>query len=387
MNRRKFFSVASTFSGGSLILPHFLHNLNAQPFVSATEQRLVFVQLNGGNDGLNTFIPYSDPLYYHARPSIGLSKEQVIGASQGMAFHPALTGLADIQQHGALSIVQNVGYPEPHRSHFRSQEVWQTASGSDQYLNQGWLGRFLDFQCSEHDPIAGVNFDNVDNLALKGAEPNSITVKDPDRFKAHTHREDIQLLSVNPRLDFVRKIANSVQIGSQEIQDALSRSETSSYPSTGLGRKMEWIARLVKGELGSKIYYTSLNGFDTHDNQLTLHSRCLAELNDAVFAFYADLTKANLMSITTLIIFSEFGRRVADNGNGTDHGTAAPMFIIGGENRGHVLGSNPNLQDLDNGDLKYQIDFRSVYGSLLQNKFGLDPALIGILDKPLSGLF
>jgi uncharacterized protein (DUF1501 family) len=378
MNRRNFLSLTGTFTGGLLVLPEFLHAFGSQSNLVTGEQCVVFIQLNGGNDGLNTFVPYENPLYYDLRPKIGLSKESVIGKNKGMAFHPALKNFATMQQNGDLSVIQNVGYPEPIRSHFRSQEIWQTATDSNQYLNEGWLGRYLDLQCKEHQPTAGINLDSIDNLALKGVEPNSITVKDPNRFKVRTENEETVKLSDNPQLDFVRKIANSVTEGADEIQKALAKSKTElTYPKTGLSKNLEWIARLIKGNLNSKVYYTSLSGFDTHDNQLAIHNNKLTELNDAIYSFYQDIKQANVLQNVTVVVFSEFGRRVKDNGNGTDHGTAAPMFI----------GNNPNLSNLDNGDLKYEIDFRSVYASLLQNKLSFDYSKIGIKTKSLEGLF
>jgi uncharacterized protein (DUF1501 family) len=294
-----------------------------------------------------------------------------------------------MQQSGDLSVIQNVGYPNPVRSHFRSQEIWQTAPTNQEYLNEGWLGRYLDLQCKEHQPTAGINIDSIDNLALKGEEPNSITVKDPNRFITKNRQENDNQLSDNPQLDFVRKIAGSVVEGSDDIQKALSKSAVSDviYPKTGLSKNLEWISKLIKGNLNSKVYYTSLGGFDTHDNQLSIHKNKLTELNDAVFSFYQDLKKSQQLQNVTIVVFSEFGRRVKDNGKGTDHGTAAPMFIIGGNNRGKIIGRNPNLSDLDNGDLKHDIDFRSVYASLLKNKLDFDSFQIGIRNKPLEGLF
>jgi uncharacterized protein (DUF1501 family) len=388
MNRRNFLTLTGTFTGGTLLLPNFLHAFGNQPNLVLGEQCLVFIQLNGGNDGLNTFIPYENPLYYELRTKIALSKDKIISKNNGMAFHPALKNFAEIQQKGDLTILQNVGYPEPNRSHFRSQEIWQTASDANRYLNEGWLGRYLDLQCKEHQPTAGINLDTIDNLALKGNEPNFITVKDPNRFKIRNDKEENIKLSDNPQLDFVRKIASSVSEGSAEIQQALTKSTTDvSYPKTNLGKNLEWIARLIKGNLNSKVYYTSQNGYDTHDNQLAIHQRNLEELDEAVYSFYSDLKKTNLLQNVTLVVFSEFGRRVKDNGNGTDHGTAAPMFIIGGSNQGKVLGNNPNLSDLDEGDLKYQIDFRSVYAALLKHKLAFDAQTIGINTKPIVGLF
>ncbi|MRX68932.1 Uncharacterized conserved protein, DUF1501 family [Flavobacterium resistens] len=388
MNRRNFLTLTGTFTGGMLILPDFLHALGSQNNLIIGEQCVVFVQLNGGNDGLNTFIPYDDPLYYDFRSKIALNKDAVIGKNKGMAFHPSLKDFAQIQQNGDLTVIQNVGYPEPIRSHFRSQEIWQTATDSNKYSNQGWLGRYLDLQCNGHQATAGINLDSIDNLALKGTEPNFITIKDPNRFKVKSDLEENVTLSNNPHLDFVRKIANSVTEGSDEIQKALSKSKNEiNYPKTELSKNLEWISRLIKGNLNSKVYYTSLGGFDTHDNQITIHEKKLADLNDALYSFYQDLKQAQLLQNVTIVVFSEFGRRVKDNGNGTDHGTAAPMFIIGGNNKGAILGNNPNLADLDNGDLKYQIDFRSVYASLLKEKMNFDYTKIGISNKPVSGLF
>lgn len=388
MNRRNFLTLTGTFTGGMLVLPDFLHAFGTQNNLVIGEQCIVFVQLNGGNDGLNTFIPYDNPLYYDLRTKIALNKDVVIGKNNGMAFHPSLKDFAQMQQNGDLTVIQNVGYPEPIRSHFRSQEIWQTATDSNKYINEGWLGRYLDLQCNGHQATAGINLDSIDNLALKGMEPNSITVKDPNRFKVKSDKEENVTLSDNPQLDFVRKIANSVTEGSDEIQKALAKSKSEiSYPKTDLSKNLEWIGRLIKGNLNSKVYYTSLGGFDTHDNQLAIHEKKLADLNNALYAFYQDLKQAQLLQNVTVVVFSEFGRRVKDNGNGTDHGTAAPMFIIGGNNKGTILGNNPDLSNLDNGDLKYEIDFRSVYASLLQQKMNFDYAKIGIRNKPVSGLF
>ena len=388
MNRRNFLTLTGTFTGGLLVLPDFLHGFGIQNNLVIGEQCIVFVQLNGGNDGLNTFIPYDNPLYYDLRTKIALNKDAVIGKNNGMAFHPSLKDFAQMQQNGDLTVIQNVGYPEPIRSHFRSQEIWQTAADSNKYINEGWLGRYLDLQCNGHQATAGINLDSIDNLALKGLEPNSITVKDPNRFKVKSDKEENVTLSDNPQLDFVRKIANSVTEGSDEIQKALAKSKSEiSYPKTDLSKNLEWIGRLIKGNLNSKVYYTSLGGFDTHDNQLAIHEKKLTDLNDALFSFYQDLKQAQLLQNVTIVVFSEFGRRVKDNGNGTDHGTAAPMFIIGGNNKGTILGNNPDLANLDNGDLKYEIDFRSVYASLLKEKMNFDYSKIGIRNTPVSGLF
>ena len=389
MNRRNFLSLTGTFTGGSLLLPSFLKTFAMQKNLIIGEQCLVFVQLNGGNDGLNTFIPFQDDLYYQYRPNIAISKSDVISGNSGMAFHPALKDFASMQQAGDLSVIQNVGYQNPVRSHFRSQEIWQTAPTNQEYLNDGWLGRYLDSNYQQSNSTGGINIDSIDNLALKGQNPNSITVKDPSRFSSKNNFDGDVKLSDNPQLDFVRKIANSVSEGSEDIQKALKNAIISevNYPKTGLAKNLEWISKLIKGNLNSKVYYTTLGSFDTHDNQLAVHKNKLSELNDAVFSFYLDLKKSNQLQNVTVVVFSEFGRRVKDNGKGTDHGTAAPMFVIGGNNQGKVIGENPNLSVLDNGDLKHNIDFRSVYASLLKNKMNFDYSKIGIKNQVLEGLF
>ncbi|NER17858.1 DUF1501 domain-containing protein [Spongiivirga citrea] len=388
MKRRTFLSITGTFTGGALVLPEFLYAFARQKQKASENHCLVFVQLNGGNDGLNTYIPFSDPIYYDLRPKIGIKQDQVIAKNQGMGLHPDLKGLGDIQQNGDLTIIQNVGYPNPNRSHFRSQEIWQTASEADQYLTNGWLGRFLDLQCKDHTPTAGINIDAIDNLAFKGEVPNTITVKNPNSFKVRGNTAKESKLDDNPQLDFVMKIAQSVTEGSESIQEALGRSkEELTYPKSKLANHLKWIGRLIKGNLNSKVYYTSLGGFDTHDNQIPLHKRRLTELDSAISSFYKDMKQANLMQDTTIVVFSEFGRRVKDNGSGTDHGTAAPMFIISGNSNGQIIGKNPDLQNLSNGDLVYDIDFRSVYARLLKNRMNFDPKLIGINNKSLESLF
>jgi uncharacterized protein (DUF1501 family) len=387
MNRRNFLSLTGTFTGGMLILPDFLHAIGNSNALITGNECVIFIQLNGGNDGLNTFIPFQDDAYYYSRPKIAIAKNEVLNMSKGMGFHPALKDLARIMQEANLSVIQNVGYPEPNRSHFRSQEIWQTASSSNEYLSNGWLGRYMDIHYHDHNPVGAVNLDSIDNLALKGKSPNATTVREPNRYKSNS-KSNSDKLSDNPQLDFVRKIANSVTEGSEEIQKALAKTSKSiSYPNTKLGKNLEWIAQLIKGNLNTSVYYTSQNGYDTHDNQIPSQKRNFTELNDAVSTLYDDLKASGKLATTTIVIFSEFGRRVKDNGSGTDHGTAAPMFIIGGNNKGKIIGDNPNLIDLDEGDLKYKIDFRSVYATLLLNKLNFDPTKIGLNGNTLEDLF
>ena len=388
MKRRQFLSLTGTFTGGYLLVPQFLHALGTKPGLSKSNGIVVFLQLNGGNDGLNTLIPYGDSLYYHLRPNIAIARDKVLRIDNHLGWHPKLEGLAAIQQQGDLSVIQNVGYPNANRSHFRSQEIWQTATNTDTYLDKGWLGRYLDISCKDLDPVAGISVSMADNLALAGQEPNSLTVNNPNQFRSFFKGQASDVVSENPQLDFVRRIALGTKQGAGMIQDALKRSSDSTYyPATKLGQNLKWVARLIKGNLGTRIYYTAHSGYDTHDRQISELSRQLQQLDQSVYAFYKDLKENNLINDVTLVIFSEFGRRVKDNGSGTDHGKAAPMFVIGGNTRGNILGNNPDLFHLDKGDLIHQIDFRSVYASVLNNKLAFDPKKIDIRQEALTGLF
>jgi uncharacterized protein (DUF1501 family) len=355
-------------------------------------QILVVIQLNGGNDGLNTFIPYDDPAYYAVRKRIAIPQNEVVKSGKGMGWHPSLTGLSQIQEAGHLSVVQNVGYPNPNRSHFRSIEIWQTGSASNEYLKTGWLGRYLDATCQTDDPLGALNIDNIDNLALMGGQQHALTMQDPQRFerqlKALNNDKD-DPLDENPNLDFVRKLMLGSFEGSDQIKNALNNTKTNipTYPKYGLAQNLQWIARMIKGQLPTSVFYTGLSGFDTHANQLGKHKNLLNEVSESVKAFYDDIKNAGLLSNVTVMVFSEFGRRVADNGSGTDHGTAAPVFIIGGNNKGQIIGRNPNLTDLNNGDLKHDIDFRSLYAGILQDKFQITPSKVGISAELLRGVF
>ncbi len=389
MDRRKFLQLTATGTSGLLLLPNFLTAQNLVVGLDDSQDNvLIFIQLNGGNDGLNTFIPFNDPLYYENRPTIGISKSEVLNAINGLGFHPALKDLAKISQDGNLTILQNVGYPNPNRSHFRSQEIWQTASESNQYLDHGWLGRFLDIQCKD-DSLASLNIDKVDNLALKADNPRGLTIGDLSRIQVSGNSEGAIKLSENPQLDFVRKLQYASIEGMEEISKALQQAKNYNevYANNLLAKNLEWMAKLIKGGLNSKIYYTSMGGFDTHNNQLQGHKRQLSMLNDAIFSFYMDMKNNNLLSRVTLVVFSEFGRRVQENGTGTDHGSAGPMMIIGGNNKGKIIGKNPNLANLDRGDLIFETDFRSVYSTVLKNKFNFDPTTIQIKNEEIKGVF
>lgn len=394
-SRREFLKLVGTTAGGTMFLPRFLSAMPHQELYQgfqADKNILVVIQLNGGNDGLNTFIPYDTPQYYEARKNIAIPKDMILKASGGMGWHPSMKGFYDIQQAGDLSVIQNVGYPNPNRSHFRSIEIWQTGSASNEFLSNGWLGRYLDATCTPDDALGALNLDNIENLALKGASSHTLTMQDPQRFekqlRAMSDNHD-DPMNENPNLDFVRKLMINSFEGSDQIKAALNKVKNMSdkYPRHSLAKNLEWIAKMIKGGLSTSVYYTGLGSFDTHANQLAKHKNLLSEVSESVKAFYDDMKNAGLQQNVTVLIFSEFGRRVKENGSGTDHGTAAPVFIIGGNNKGKIIGNNPNLDDLDNGDLKHQFDFRSVYATLLQQKLQVSPTNMGLKQEILRGVF
>ncbi len=395
-NRRDFLKLVGTTSGGFLFLPKFLSAMPSQELFQqyqAGGNTLVVIQLNGGNDGLNTFIPYDNPLYYDYRKNIAVPKDEVLKSVNGMGFHPSIKGLSEIQQAGNLSVLQNVGYPNPNRSHFRSIEIWQTASGSNENLNTGWLGRYLDSQCTHEDALGALNIDNLDNLSLRGTLPHSISIQDPVKFEQQIKSlsdNHSDALASNNNLDFVRKLMVSSFDGADEIKKVLekTKTDTETYPRYPLAQNLKSIARMIKGNLPTSVYYTGQGGFDTHAGQIGKHKSLLNELSESVKAFYDDLKTSGLINNVTVLVFSEFGRRVHDNGQGTDHGTAAPVFVIGGGIQSNIIGRNPDLSNLDgNGDLHYETDFRSVYATILKKRLHFDPLKAGIKQEIIKNLF
>lgn len=391
LKRKDFIKAMGTSVGGYMLLPKFLYALNSEKISMSNDSYLVIVQLNGGNDGLNTFIPYSNPLYYENRPTIAIKAAEVLKVNKDMGWNPCMKDFANLMESGDLSLIQNVGYPNPNRSHFRSIEIWQTASGRDEYLKNGWLGRYLDLQCDDKGFTCGINMNNYDNLAMKADKSSILTLKNPDNFenlvKSISEMENDK--DENPNITFVNKLILNAMDGHEEIKQALEKSKGSeAYPNSELSKNLKYISRLIKGGLKSRVYYTGRSGFDTHSNQLNVQSKNLKDVGESIASFYKDLKASNLHKDVTIMVFSEFGRRVKENGGGTDHGAAAPLFIIGGSNKNQIIGKNPNLSDLDNnGDIKFEYDFRSIYATLLSQKMKFNPDLIGIKEKALTNLF
>ena len=357
---------------------------------------LVVLQLAGGNDGLNTLIPYEDDAYYRARPTLGIPKDQVLPLDERGGLHPALAPFAELYHQGTLAILQGVGYPNPNRSHFRSTEIWQTASDANRVVSKGWIGRYFDNCCPGEDPAVGVSLGQQLPQAFNAQQPVGIAIERPDHLglpkvrdayeKAafeqlngldHEHEagagSSISSLggplrsSLSP-LDYLQRVALDAQVGAGRIDAILKRTKNEAiYPNTQLGRSLGWIARLIAGGLTTRVYYLSHGGFDTHSAQAGAHQRLLGALACATAAFCHDLRSKGLLERVALMTFSEFGRRVAENASkGTDHGTAAPLFVMGGAVRPGLYGRQPSLEQLDAGDLVFNVDFRSVYATVLE---------------------
>lgn len=345
---------------------------------------LVLVQLAGGNDGLNTVIPHGDPEYAKARPGIGISKQAVLPLDDHLGLHPQMSGFKQLYDEGILAIIQGVGYPNPDRSHFRSTDIWHSALPESEIAMDGWLGRALDLTSDRHAgrvPALALGTDRLP-LALVGAKVHVPTVRDlaeyelqlgsDPQFNRDLRRDVIPVLADRPSragsdLEFLRKTALTAISTAKTMKEVTSSyKSTAVYPNNGLGESLKTIVQLIAGDLGTSIFFVSLGGFDTHSRQVEAHQALLAELSSAVHAFYLDLKGHRLQDQVLLATYSEFGRRVKENGSlGTDHGAASQMFVLTPTGKGGLHGQHPSLTDLSQGDLKFHTDFRSVYASLL----------------------
>jgi len=423
--RRKFLRTSMLGAAASWTLPVFLEKtffaldaLAADAMTQATSGRddtiLVVLQLAGGNDGLNSVVPFVDDAYHRVRPKLALPPDKILKLDSEIGLNPRLTGLKSLYDSGQLAIVQGVGYPNPNRSHFRSAEIWQTASDADRVKNEGWLGRYFDNCCRGAEPTVGVAISEQSPQAFSAKIPTGVTFSHPEQFRWKAsmgadgeplteeeafYRQLIGGAEEKPSLaadgnsisslpgkfhndatteDFLRRTALDAQLSSDKIL-AIARKYKSNvpYPQTPLGASLNLIGRMIAGGLATRVYYASQGGFDTHAGQIGSHDRLMAVVNEAIAAFVADLKQQGNFERVLLMTFSEFGRRVAENANnGTDHGTAAPMFLLGGRVKPGLFGKQPSLTDLDNGDLKFNIDFRSVYASVLDNWLGAPSQLV-----------
>jgi uncharacterized protein (DUF1501 family) len=407
MQRRRFLQ-SSALASTLLLVPKFLHALDRPETRLAARlrdaptdkaRRLLVVQLSGGNDGLNTIIPYRNDLYYKARPSLALKEaDGILPLSNDLGLHPQMTGLKGLYDQGHLAVLNAVGYPNPDRSHFRSMDIWQTGSGSEQLLTTGWLGRYLDSSCAGCAlPYQALEVDDTLSLALKGQLRKGLAVKTPGKFHQLTQSRYLSRLSqeappaaATSELDYLYKtLAETASSADYLYQKSKVHTSTATYPNTDLGRNLKTTAELITSGVESRVYYLALTGFDTHVRQQEQQGRLLGELSDGLATLAADLQKAGEWNNTLVLVFSEFGRRVTQNAsNGTDHGTANNVLLLSGALRKPGLLNGPaSLADLDEGDLRYQVDFRSLYASILADWLGADDKLVlGPGIERLAGL-
>jgi uncharacterized protein (DUF1501 family) len=432
LSRRNFVKVGGVMTMAGAMAPNFIaHSLSANATtdslasaalspasLSNNQRALVVVQLTGGNDGLNTVIPYSDDTYHQVRPTIGYSADQVLKLDDQLGLNPAMQAFKDFYDAGQLAIIRGAGYPNPNYSHFRSMEIWQSGY-PDQVVNSGWIGRYLDSLISAD----GSNAHDIGRLGMSvgqagqgGGAPLSmwtsktvvLSYNGSQSFRfidnAANNDRDAQLAAAkkiynvatgNNVADYIRNAALDALSASDQLEKIASSYKTDvTYPNTPFALRLKNIAQVLTSDFGARIFYVPTDGsFDTHFNenqqgagQVGYHAKLLGTLADGLSAFYKDLASKNLSDSVMTMTFSEFGRRVGENGShGTDHGSAEPMFVLGGNNavKGGMYGTQPSLTDLDNGNLKVQVDFRSVYSTVLKNWLGTNPNPVVGGDFPL----
>lgn len=384
MERRKFLK-NSALASSLFFVPSFVKAFESVATERLGYKRLVIIQLAGGNDGLNTIIPHNNDLYYNARPRLAITKD-IIRLNDDLGFHPSLAPLRSLFDNGELSIINNVGYPNPVRSHFRSMDIWQTASGSDEYLQSGWLGRYLDQHGKR--PYNAIETDEQLSLAMKGEHFNGIatndyrvlykTSQDPYFKNVLNHYNDAHLSEHN--LGYLYQTMIEAKSSANYIYEntkvKLSQQE---YPQNKFAKQLKNVAQFINSSIDTKVFYTSLGGFDTHANQQNKQKRLLTQYAESVLAFVKDLKRNETFKDTLILTFSEFGRRVKQNAaNGTDHGAANNVFVIGKNLKKAGFYNNlASLSDLDNnGDLKYEIDFRTIYATILSEWLKADDTSI-----------
>jgi uncharacterized protein (DUF1501 family) len=404
LTRRAFLRTSILGAALSWTIPVFVQRtfmtLNAQAADSSLQTMtgkdhpiLVVLQLAGGNDGLNSVIPFEDDLYFKARPTLGIPKGQVLSLDQVVGLNPALAPLKGLYDGGNLAIIQGVGYPNPNRSHFRSTEIWQTASDAQEIRTQGWIGRYFDNCCGGEEPTVGLALGEQLPEAFSAANPTGVAIGRPANmgFDRETGPDEARLFAelngLEPAslagdsvltlsgpnksgmsaLEYLQRTALDAQVSTDKIRQVIRGTKNEvAFPKNQLGGSLSLISRLIAGGLPTRVYYASQGGYDTHAGQINTHKRLLNELATALAAFCDDLKRKGIFDRVIVITFSEFGRRVNENANGgTDHGTAAPMFVCGGGVKPGLYGKQPTLSRLDAGDLVYNVDFRSVYSTLL----------------------
>ncbi|HRJ49804.1 MAG TPA: DUF1501 domain-containing protein [Phycisphaerales bacterium] len=389
IGRREFLAgglAATSLLATGITLPGFLARTARAALPALDDRILVVIQLTGGNDGLNTVIPYEDDRYHTARPTLRVPSASVLRLGrEGLGLQPSMTGMKDLYDRGLLSVMTNVGYPNPDRSHFRSMDIWHTASTSPEGREDGWLGRVVDLTARDGSPPPALVLDSTAlPLAVKARTQSVPAVSNIDSFRLGEVGEGVSSAigsvrrSATDDLLFVQRTMVESVSSARRIESVVTESRSSrSYPNYGLASRLWQIENLIGAGFGARVYYTSLDGFDTHSKQSLVHEPLLRELSDSLAAFMAGLEARGLQDRVLVLTYSEFGRRVRENGSqGTDHGAAAPMFLAGGACLPGVTGGKIDLADLDDGDVRHRIDFRCVYAAVLQSWIGVDPARV-----------
>jgi len=393
MERRKFLK-QNVLASSLFFVPSFVKAFENAIKGSLGFKKLVIVQLSGGNDGLNTIIPYTNDIYYESRPNIAIAKNDCIKITDEFGINKNLAPLKHLYDKGYLSVINNVGYPNPIRSHFRSTDIWHTASDSNQYLNTGWLGRYIDVYGKK--PYSGIELDDSLSLIMKGDVLKGIATKNPTSLYNNTKtpyfkkvldsQRDVHLSEHN--LGYLYKTMIEAKSSAKYIfETSKTYNSALTYPNNPFGKQLKTTAQFINSRVESKVFYVSMGGFDTHVRQEKKQNKLLQTYSEAMDVFVKDLEHKDTFKDTLILTFSEFGRRVKQNAaSGTDHGAANNVFIIGKNlKKQGFYNEAPNLINLDkNGDIKYTVDFRSIYATILDKWLEVDDATI--LNKSYSKL-
>lgn len=380
--------------------PQFLMEACATDTKSNTDNVLVVVQLSGGNDGLNTVAPFTEEAYRKARPTLAVAADDALKIDRFYGFHPAAQGLSSLLESNRLAVIQGVGYANPNRSHFESMDIWHTGRRKTVVRNDGWLGRYLDqsLKNGNHDLPAIHLGHEKQPLALNSQHVRVPSVGSLDRFRLKENagqlRQTVREISGTPSaendlLGFVKTSTGSALSASQQIEAASGSYKTDvRYPESHLGQKLKTVAQLIDAGLKTRIFYVTLDGFDTHSRQAAAHAALLREFSGALDAFVRDLDSHGHGDRVLTLAFSEFGRRLQENASeGTDHGAAAPVFLAGSQVKAGLIGSHPSLTDLQDGDIRFHTDFRQVYATLLDRWLEVDSVpVLGGRFNPVPAL-
>ncbi len=402
--RREFLRLSSSGLGllaFSSFAPSFLvqSTLASAPAPEKDRPILVLVQLAGGNDGLNTVIPFEDPNYYRLRPTLAVDRMKALAISDQAALHPGCEALQALFKEGRLGVIQNVGYPNPNRSHFRSSDIWQTASDSDHVLGTGWIGRYLDNACppgkeGSREPLAVHLADQVPTSFLSERDHPMFGLNADGRVNGGHPTALLEALVKAPNhsgagenATYLRQTMMDALVTEKRVQTVLGAYQTTAqYPNNGFAHSLRSVASLIAAGLPTRVYFVSLTGFDTHANQADHHQSLLNNLSESLAAFQHDLDQHGLSEQVLTMTFSEFGRRPMENeSRGTDHGTAAPLFVMGAKVKAGLHGTAPDLNLAPNQDITFTTDFRQVYGSVLDRWLGCpSKEILGREFTPLS---